>query len=277
MYATDSCEHGPGFYYLESIDWSGANEKITEICGRLGDPFRAHNVYARPILRFLKHFGMTFKISCGIWAVGDHASVDLHFPQNLIDSKEYARIVGLWSNVAEHEALCMPGNRRWAEHLRATAPRLTKVFFTADTNFGGEGVVQKEFLKTSAPHHMHWSAYISAYELLKQMYQLYEMDLAKVIQIKKDDILVETHNYSILPFKTTATRQIGFPTTSRASSCATSTRTPTAPMSSTTRPRPVLPRRVAATTTSIRTITRLRPSSAACSNWLRSTQSVSST
>lgn len=28
MYTTDSYEHGPGFYYIEKIDWSGADPKL---------------------------------------------------------------------------------------------------------------------------------------------------------------------------------------------------------------------------------------------------------
>ena len=199
MYACDTMDLGPGFYHIEDVCFDGADDKFAEICKRLGQPFKSHNVYARPVLRMLQSFGVAFKVTAGLWACGMTSTYHLRFPQQLIDSKAYASIVGLWAHVCEKEHVVMPGTYEWAMHLRATAPQLAKVFHT-NARFGGPGEVHKEFPRNHAPHLMHWVAYINAYELIKQVHQLMEMVLSKVIQIKKDDIMCERHKFTMLPY-----------------------------------------------------------------------------
>ena len=202
---------GPGFYKINNLNWSDADTKFTEICRLYGDPFKDDNVYVEPLLRLLNAFSVRYDITMGLWAGGTENKFDFRFDDELIETKEYALIVGKWANLKHEDITCIKGTKEFASHLKSTSSNCDAWWFPktdADPWSAEEGTIQIRYPRKHVWHMTQFSAYINAYEFIKMTDQLMLVDLTKVIQIQKDDFICEPHEFELLPYMGDKTHEL---------------------------------------------------------------------
>ena len=76
-----------------------------------------------PLLRLLDHFRVKYMydVTMGLWAGGAENTVDFRFDDDLIESNEYALIVGKWANLTHEDVTCIKGTQAFAAHLQSTS------------------------------------------------------------------------------------------------------------------------------------------------------------
>ena len=194
---------GPGMYLITDIDWTKADAKFVGICRLMGNPIQNNNVYVLPILKCLDAFHVTYKITMGCWAGGTQNKIDIEFTDDLIESKEYAVIVGKWNHLKHENITCLKGTKEFAQHLKSTSDNCDTYFMEktdADLWEGKDGTIQVRYPNQHVWHLSQFTAYINGYEFTKMVDQLMEVELEKVIQIQKDDFMCEDHEFDLLPY-----------------------------------------------------------------------------
>ena len=194
---------GPGMYRIQNLDWSEAGPKFRDICTRMGNPFREGNVYVYPLLKLLDFHNVKYDITMGLWAGGRENTFDFRFDEELIKSKDYAKIVGRWAHLRHEDITCIKGTREFASHLKSTSKNCDAFWFPRtdiDPWSSSEGTIQIRYPRKHVWHLSQFSAYINAYEFIKMTDQLMLVDLDKVIQIQKDDFICEAHDFFLLPY-----------------------------------------------------------------------------
>ena len=202
---------GPGMYRINNLNWSTADPKFTEICHLYGDPFRADNVYVVPLLKLLDHFGVKYDVTMGLWAGGAENTFDFRFDDELIESKEYALIVGKWAHLKHEDVSCIKGTKEFAGHLQSTSANCNTWWMPkcdADPWASEEGTIQIRYPRKHVWHMTQFSAYINAYEFIKLTDQLMLVDLHKVVQVQKDDFICEDHDFQLLEYMSDKTHEL---------------------------------------------------------------------
>ena len=202
---------GPGYYRIVNLKFDHANAKFAEICSLYGDPFQDDNVYALPLLMLLDDFGVKYDIVMGCWAGGSQNTFDFRFTDELIDSKEYALIVGKWNHLKYEDVTCIKGTKEFASHLKSTSTNCDAFWFPRcenDSWASEDGTIQIKYPRQHVWHLSQFTGYINAYEFIKMTDQLMEVDLTKVIQIQKDDFLCEYHTFPLMPYMGDKTHEL---------------------------------------------------------------------
>ena len=202
---------GPGAYLIDELDWSGADPAFVRICKELlGDPYRDLNCYPRPDLVKLQQHGVRFKVLEGAWADGYKPYFDFRFPgepRNAEAGTEptgmyckdernvpfYSRWAGACNQICKYKTYWMKGDRDYFENMASYLPENSNVRYCED------GAAKIEFKRKAAPHLTQITAYLNAYERIRLIDQLLEMQLDKVVWIDKDDITCERHDFRVLP------------------------------------------------------------------------------
>ena len=205
---TDSVQ-GPGLYLIENLDWTRATPKFVELMRKQGDPIRAKNVYAVPILKLLDYHNVQYTVVMGCWAGGEVNTYDLQFSDDIVENKYYPMLVGRWNQIVDTNSYYMRGTQEMAGHMLRYAPNAIAEWCAPVHEWDPpEGVINIRYPKKHIWHLTQFTAYINAYEFVKMADQLMCCDLDKVIQIQKDDFMYYPHEFEMLPYFTDKTPEI---------------------------------------------------------------------
>jgi hypothetical protein len=166
-------------------------------------PIRNNCVYAHPILACLDYYNISYTITHGAWCGGRKNTYDFRFTDELIETKQYAIVVGKWSSIRSSDTTCIRGDKTYAAHLAYTAKNADVWWAPKDHNdpwSGDEGTTFVKYPRKHAWHLSQFSAYINAYEFTKMVEQLMLVDVDKVVQIQKDDFICEAHDFELLDY-----------------------------------------------------------------------------
>ena len=218
---------GEGFYLIDNLDFSKAHPVVRAALQVLGHPYQNMNVYPKPDLTVLMHYGISFDIREGCWsdtAIGasgeQHKEFDFRFPgEPATDASEatgfyrkdgsvsfYAKWVGQCRSVntsdqGQFKSYWMKGTREYFENLSCHLSEDTRVTYYVD------GAARIQFPARSHMHLSQITAYIQTYERLHIFMQLMHIvnsrggSISDIVWIDKDDITVRRGNdFTVMPY-----------------------------------------------------------------------------
>jgi len=182
---TDKIE-GVGYYFVKSFDWSIAytkHERFYEIEKFFLNCFRGMDVYASPLLTFLKQFDVGMDIVYGAWGTSidldfnDHPEMMEKYRGKISDDGEitggqrgYALGVGMMQ--------CLRPNNTWYVDVEeADIPLFENYRFQHDLNcprmqFFSDGKLGATYERKSISHSLHVAGFITAYVTLNMFKML---------------------------------------------------------------------------------------------------------
>lgn len=191
---------GLGLYLIDNISYANCSDTDYDILRILGFPFQNKNHYTSVELKYLDKFNIKYDVKCGVWST---SSFHFEFPEYMQKEengcKHYAKWVGqldiadcedqkirvygsseqLMSHISSHKWI---NNQRGNTHV-----------YSIDKEHGAFELVMK---KKSTSYRGILAAFINSYEFGNIVDQLVHMDLSKVVQIQKDAIIYEQHEFS---------------------------------------------------------------------------------
>ena len=185
---------GNGFYYIESIDLSGCNEKFIKLNSWL-NWYIAGNIYTKEELEALTEYGGKYQISYGAYGLKD----EFEFSDEMINTKDvikfndmeikipfYSKWCGMNCCIAEEKSFFMKGLPEYFQNINTDADI---------TYYDNEARIS--YFNKYQYNKKHITGQITAYQRLHMLDQMMNMDIDKIVRICTDGIYFKEHDFKI--------------------------------------------------------------------------------
>lgn len=183
---------GVGIYMIDNINFTNASQRIIDVNNRLRI-YENLNQYPSCELKMLIDEGVKFDYVIGCWGA---KSIDFEFNNDMITKKDngipyYAKFVGSISSHNTRQKIWMKGNKEFFETIN---------FYSSGLNARYNEQTNEGYFYCDKKHNYHLShitSFITAYQRLGMIEQLFEMNLNKVVKIVTDGIYCYDHKFDI--------------------------------------------------------------------------------
>lgn len=218
---------GEGAYYISAIDLSAASDKVRQLNGLLGDPFRANQIYTSLDLRFMTSLGISYTVTRGAFSRSEKPTFTFEFHGD-IDQKTgmfdrgdgggededgawepgegpafYAIYVGATSNPKDfYSSINVHADEKYAAVLAST-------YKSKSDQDAGKMETRIDYFRDSKSLSITWpvsgkrlanpllAAFVNASEFARVFAQLLDMRLELVAYEEKDGIAVIPHDFPV--------------------------------------------------------------------------------
>jgi hypothetical protein len=192
-----------GMYRIGKIDFSGFkyNRKYLNKLACYKD----YNVYPSVELIAMSNWGIKFEILEGAWGT----SLDFDFTEDMIEKKDvilcnkkeknvryFAKYIGSCFSFNETNKFYMKGSKEYFENIQEVLNQ-ADIKGTVSVFNEGEGIIA--YPKKYISHKSHISAFITTYQRLIVLEQLFGMDYSKIRRVCVDGIYYQHHQINIHP------------------------------------------------------------------------------
>lgn len=193
-------EHN-GYYRVGTLNFDGVDADKLFVLRTMGC-YKSFNVYPSPELMFLFSHGVRFDIIEGCWG----SRLDFEFDDDMVNGYEqightkiayYAKWVG--QGCSYHSGAVneywMKAPENYFDMVKSNLPEDTCVDY-----YDGEGKIS--FPKACSFHYGHVTGFITMYQRLQVMEQLFQMDTNKLVRVCVDGIYFHKHEFKVnFPFR----------------------------------------------------------------------------
>ena len=183
---------GLGYYKINNIKF---NNKKFENIEKITNIYKNYNVYPNPELEFLKKMGCTFDISEGCWGV---QKFEFQFDEKMINGideynvRYYCKWAGCLDSNNIHESFWCKGEENYFKIMKEHYG--DRININYDKKSGEAQLLLEKKNNLTAPHIY---GYITAYQRIQTIQQLYEMDEKKLVRVCVDGIYFYEHEFKI--------------------------------------------------------------------------------
>jgi hypothetical protein len=187
-----------GMYRIDNLDFRGLELNIKLILDKLRC-YMNKNVYPSVELIAMWYWGIRFDILEGAWG----SRIDFEFSEDMIEKKAtiwknkkfkevryFAKYVGSCFSLTTENKFYMKGSRDYFDNIKYQLEQ-QEIIASVNVFNDGEGVVC--YPKTSCVHKSHIAGFITAYQRLIVIEQLFQMDYFKIRRVCVDGVYYQDH------------------------------------------------------------------------------------
>ena len=175
---------GIGLYQIDNIDFSNCDIKIKELLLKL-NIYHNKYIYTSPELKFLEDYKIKFNIICGAWG---HSPLDFEFDDSMINEKDngvpyYAKWCGFINSQFLQTNYILKSSFDYHNILKYYGDNYDNITYLENLN---ETIITIN--KKNNYHLSHINSFITSYQRLNLIEQLFEFDINSIIKINVDCI-----------------------------------------------------------------------------------------